>query len=783
MILQILHSIRILFKYRLYTGISLVGLGVAVSSFWFIANYFKHSHQYDAFHENRDRIYRLTMEITTGGSTSHYAATGLPPGALLNKDYTGISGHAKMTLPGDVVVKVNEELFRERDFFSVNSGTLEVFTFHFLTGDRTTCLSNPGSVILSRLLAEKYFGSIDIIDSQIMIGDELYSVKGVFEDWPESSHLKVNALLYSEENTADFELQDWFNIEHYNYVLLDPAINYEDLNAKLDHLEAQHLAALEGTGFNVKLHAQPLSDLYLLPALIGDVPKGRPMYINALAFAGLLVLLIAGMNYINLSLTQSTQRSREIRLKKILGIPRRQLLLQTGVESLIMTLLVLMISAVLIVAFDHLYYRYTGFLTLDLTGHWPLVMVIFLVIFILGLLSTTYSGVYLTFSGRLINRDGASVGTLKKVLLGFQFVMAVVILIATLTMDRQIHFMKNKDLGFSKEQIMTLGLPGDEALKNERIQFRERIKNLATVQSVSLIGGGALPGEDNAKEAFEVDIDGKREPKVYNHYRIDENYFDLLDIQFVAGRNFQADRSSDRSDALIINESLARSLNWQDPIGKELFAGYGGEEPKKVIGVVRNFHNKSLHNVIEPIVFIYDEHWSSNLLVKTELSNMDAVKSFWADHFPETPIELTFFDRFIDSLYTREDHLVKLLSFFSVLSLALCCMGLFAVFSLHVLQKNREMSIRKVLGANAADILRTITGRYAIIALLAVGIAVPVAGFLMDKWLNAFSYKVSLDPLVFIVSTFVVLLAGGVAIMYHVVKVLHVNPVDALKHE
>jgi len=263
-------------------------------------------------------------------------------------------------------------------------------------------------------------------------------------------------------------------------------------------------------------------------------------------------------------------------------------------------------------------------------------------------------------------------------------------------------------------------------------------------------------------------------------YRIDENYCKLLGIKFVYGRNFQTDRLRDKNDAVVINEALAKSLNWENPIGKTVWYG---EHPRKVIGVVHNFHNKSLHNVIEPIVFIYDENYSSNLLVKTQTSNVNIIKSVWAEFFPDTPFTLTYFDQFIDAMYSKEYHLVKLIGFFSIVSLILCCMGLFAIFSLHVLQKMKEMSIRKVLGANSMNLLKSVTKSYMTITLLAIGTAIPIAWFFMNNWLNEFSFRIQLDPIIFILSTFIVLFMSCIALMYHIFSVLNINPVDSLKHE
>ncbi|MGD1839716.1 MAG: ABC transporter permease [Thermonemataceae bacterium] len=777
---QILLTLRVLFKYKLYTGVSLIGLGIAIASFWFIANFVKNSHQYDSFHKNQGRIYRLTMEITTADNTDHYATTGKPPARLLIDNYTGVEAYAKMVFINPVV-KVRNEIFNEVGFFNVNPGTLDVFSFDFIMGGETTCLSNPNSIVLSRFLAEKYFNDINVVGKEITVDENQYIVSGVFEDWPKNSHLDIKAMTLSDGTKTKYEPQDWFDLEQYNYVLLDPTNNQNDLNDKLTQLKTQFLTPiLEGTGVDVKFNAQPLKDLYFSDALIDDVPKVNKAYINALTFAGLLVLLIAGLNYVNLSLTRSTQRTKEIVLKKILGISRKQLLLQSVLESCMMTLLILIVSSALVFIFDKFYFDYTGFQSINIIDNWELLLGILLTTFLFGLLGTSYSGAYLSFSSRLINKEVVSIRIFKKGLLGFQFALASIILIVTLTMNQQIDFMINKDLGFSKDQVLIVDLPENEELKDKRIFFKEQIQSLDKVQNASLIGGGALPGADNGKELFQVMIDGNKAEKVYNFYRIDENYSELLDIKFSAGRNFQANRISDQTNAIIINESLAQSLNWQNPLGKKIW--YGGE-PREVIGVVKNFHNKSLHNIIEPVVLMFDLNYSRNLLIKATPSEVKLIKSTWADVFPNIPFSLTYFDQFIDDLYAKEYRLVQLFSFFSVVSLALCCMGLFATFSFHVLQRVKEMSIRTVLGATALNLLKSILSSYIATAVIAIGLALPVAWFLLTFWLEGFSYKIQINPILFIFSSGLVLLMSLIAIAYHLKKVLNVNPADSLSHE
>ncbi|MEL7119782.1 MAG: ABC transporter permease [Bacteroidota bacterium] len=770
-------SLRVLFKYRLYTFIALIGLSISIASIWFIADYVQKSYQYDAFHANQDRIYRLSMEITAGGSSDHFATTGTPLGDLMQQNYPEIESYVSLSFQ-DPVVHVNNEVFKESGIFKANSNVFEVFTFDFLNGNKENALNVPNSIILSKSLAEKYFGEGSVIGKQLSISETNYTVSGVFQDWPKNSHLEVNALLYKEGN-AEYEAQSWFDMDQFTYLLTNETMTQADLDNRLSELKKEYLVPiLEDTGVDVQFQAQSLNELYFSQALIDDVPKGNITYIHILMASGLLILLIAGLNYINLSLTQSTRRAKEISLKKILGITKKQLLKQSAAESLIMTLLVLLTAIGLVFVMDALYLKYSGFTSFGASSNWAVLFGMVLLVFVIGVVGLSYSGLYMTFTTKLLAKDNKWVNLFKRTLIGLQFAVATVILIITMSMNRQVDYMKNKDLGFSKDQVMVINLPGDESLKDRYLQFREELKKNTNISNAALIGWGALPGEENGKELFEVDIDGQTVEKIFNIYRIDQNYAELLDIEMAVGRNFQNERVYDRNETIMINESLAKSLNWKNPIGKKINC-YGKE--REIIGVVKNFHNKSLHHLIEPIVFIFDTEYPTDILVKTSIVDPNSIKTAWEAYFPNLPFSYFYFDQFIENMYTKENQLVSLLSFFTIVALLLSCMGLFAVFSLNVQQKMKEMSIRKVLGASGINLLQSITKNYVLVAFLAIGLALPAAYLFLSNWLEGFSYKIQLNPVIFVISILLVFIVSFLTMSYHVNKLITINPVDNLK--
>ena len=289
---SIIISLRILFRYRLFTGISLIGLGVAVASFWFIGNYVENSYQFDAFHPNSERVYRISMEITAGGNVEHFATTGKPLGELLVHNYPGFSNYAKLNSHGAQTVKVNHELFKEEGIYCVNPEALDIFRFQYVNGGSENFLKGSNAIMISAQLALKYFNSLDVLDKSIILGQKEYLVKAVFQNWPQNSHLDVKAVLLADQAPTIYEPQDWFDLENYTYVMLDASNDDIALSSALDQLKVDQLnPILEDSGIDVKFIAEPLSGLYFTPGLIDDVPKGNRGYVNALAFAGLLVLI------------------------------------------------------------------------------------------------------------------------------------------------------------------------------------------------------------------------------------------------------------------------------------------------------------------------------------------------------------------------------------------------------------------------------------------------------------------------------------------------------------
>ena len=769
------QSFRILLKYRLYTGFALLGLGVAITSLWFISDYVNKMQSFDKFHEGHSNIYRLSLQIAAGGSVDNFATTGIPLGQHLKENYTGIEEYATLT-PISVIIKRKEEVYRESGIYSANPETLNVFTFDFLHGNEGA-ISLPNSILVTESLAKKHFGRSDIMGEELNLNNEIYTVRGVVRDWPENSHLELTAITSREAETS-FDLQSWFNIENYTYVKVSDGLGKAEVDAKLDLIVEKVIAPeLEGADVEVGFHSQALTDVYFSPGLIDDVKKGSLTYMYLLMLAGALVAIISCLNFVNLTLTLSAQRRAEVQIKRILGITKSYLQVQTAVEALIMAVMVAGFAAILVVIFNKLYFENTSFNSLKSFTNWPVVALSILFVVLIAVIASPYSKGLSGSTRAVLQGETAGTRFFKRLVLGLQFCIAGLVIILTLTLEKQWDFIKKNDLGFDRNGIIVLGLPDYEAIPDNGISFRDRIVELASVSSASLIGGGALPGEENGKDIFEVLDNGSRTERVYNIYRIDENYLEVLNIPLAEGRNFES-ASGDLKSGIIVNETLVKSEGWSDPLGKSIW--YMDEE-RKVVGVVRNFYNKSLHNAIEPVAFIYETAGANSLLLADSSRDLSSIRNIWDEFYPETPFTATYFDEFINAMYVSEKQLTSLFRFFSITALILCSIGLYALFSLHVLQRTKELSIRKVLGATSLNLIYQVLKQYGSIVAISIIVAVPLAWYMIQAWnaknplLSGVSYGV------YMVSGIIVLLTSILVVGFHVLKVIRVNPAETLK--
>ncbi|HAP64930.1 MAG TPA: hypothetical protein DCR93_37415, partial [Cytophagales bacterium] len=443
--------------------------------------------------------------------------------------------------------------------------------------------------------------------------------------------------------------------------------------------------------------------------------------------------------------------------------------------------LVVGLSVLLIAGLRPYYEAFSGFSTGTFSGMalWGLLLV--LALLGLGFLGTSYSGAYLSFAKPLVPSTSSRLPLLKQVLLGFQYTLAASILVITLAMGRQLDYLRSKDLGFAQEQLMMVSLPeGEEDTYSQIVQLRDALQTQASLQRVALIGGGALPGEENGKDLFEVKGPEGTVEKVYDIYRVDHQYLEALDIPLAAGRNFDATRPQDASGTVMINEALARAIGWENPLGQ--YIGYYGEW-REIIGVVKDFHHQSLHNPIEPIVLLYGPEAARTLLVKAPLSAAKTLETTYATYFPDTPFSLRYFDQFIGAMYAQEQQLTQLFRFFSFVALLLCGMGLFALFSLHVHQRTQEISIRKVLGAEARHLLGNLFRAYRYPIVIALVVGLPLAGWGVQYWLHTFTYRVSMGGGIYVAAVVGILGVSLGVTGYHILKALRVNPAESLKQE
>jgi putative ABC transport system permease protein len=653
-----------------------------------------------------------------------------------------------------------------------------------LTGNPETALSNPKSVVLTEGLATKYFGTIDCLGKLLKVDQEDYHVTGVIEDLPANSDFPFRALVsyeFSEEET-------WDDIKYFTYVTTETSADGPLLERALTHLEENYVRPYyDESELDIELDFlfTPLRDVHFTRGMVYDTPKSNDVYIYLFMAIGFFMLCIASFNYINLAAVQSFKRSKEVAVKGVLGAKRRQIIMQFISESMILTLSSLLVSlaivALILPFFNTLAQTQITFASIF---NWKSLLMIAVIVLMLGVISAVVPALYLTsfalpkiLKGKLPN---FSRGFLYRTLLVVQFGMSIIIIIGTLAVYHQMSYMKNKSMGFVMDQVIVIDLP-EEMDYNDNLALKKELLDYESISIVSLAGDNSIPGSIDVEknEAF-IEMDDQQEiVDVFNSIGIDENYLPLLDIKLVAGENFSS--ASAKSDAFIVNEAFVKHVGWKDPIGKRLGFHNGGA----VIGVVKDYNYKSLHNKIEPLIMYYNKGGPNNeMLVKIQSEkDLDLIENLWAKHAGKSPFYFSFLDQSFDRQYQQEKATMTIFLVFSALAIVLTCLGLFGLSSLITKQRVREIAIRKVLGSTDVNIIYILLKDIVALLLVSIFIAAPIAEFGIGVWQRDFTYQANMGITIYALAWAVTLVSTLLTAFYHTFSAVRTNPALALKHD
>jgi len=793
-------ALRNLTKQRLYTLITILGLSIGVTCCLLIMLYVRQELSYDRFYPNADRIYRVAHEETTPQGKSYMAATPTPVGPALKEEYPEVEHITRVYFDEQVLFGHQDKQIFEDNVIFADPDFFNVFPFRILKGDVSHLLDTPDSMVLTASMAEKYFGDEEAIGKIIRINNqESFRVTGVMEDVPVNSHFHFDVVLsFLSKNEQNFGT--WLNLwtgftTLYTYAVLPGNLNIKEFTQRMEEFFIRH--SEKRPGVTRKIFFQPIKSIHLQSHIEDEIEQNNfvsnLIILSSIAF---LILIIACINYMNLATSQSEKRAKEVGMRKVLGAERLQLVKQFMGESILLTLLAVLVSLILIEIFLPIFSSLVGKPVKFIYSENLFFLAGFFVLAILiGAISSIYPALFLSRHQPVKALKGlkdsprSSTGQLwfKKALVVIQFVVSILLIICTLIINQQLRYMRNARLGFDKEYMVVIPLLNESArnqyqtLKNELMAYPGVIGTTACFRSP--IGDNILITRAFPKGRE----DGTNFPIYINS--VDFDFINNFGIEMVAGRNFSKEYSTDVKNAFIVNETTARETGFSSPqeaIGKKLLTGFYGYEGT-IIGVMKDHHISSLHEEIEPLVMVHFPQFFYAMAIKISSENipqtLSSIEKTWDKFIPEFPFTYSFLDEYIDRLYKGDEQTARIVRTFSIIAIFIACLGLFGLAAFAAERRTKEIGIRKVLGATSSKITLLLSTEFTKWVLVANIIAWPIAYYAMNRWLQGFAYRINIGIWIFVIAAAVAFVIALLTVSYQAVKAAIANPVESLRYE
>ncbi len=779
-------AVRLLKQNRLYTLIQLLGLAASITTSLLLLRYVGDEWAFDRYHQQADRIFRLTTRVVTPDTDDHVAFSLFVVAPRVQEAYPEVENYVRI-LPGyhKKAVHYRSKRFKEAHVYAADASVFSLFTYPLVAGNPLTVLAQPGSMVVSQSFARKYFGKEAPLGKTLQVDNQPYQITGLMQDVPAQSDLYVEALLSLEDPQS--EMDEW----SYTFLLLKPGASAQALEKKLAKFAEEPLFDSydeDATNLKASYSLEPLAQVHFLPGRLYDQPKGNKTYLCLFSVLAVLLLAVAGINAANLSLAQSLGRSREAGLRKVLGATRRQIRLQaageTGLLLLGALLLAGLLSLLLLPFFNQLAGKGFTFTTLLFS---PSLGILFILLLALAVLLSGYQAFHLNQSdpvkvlkgNPLQSRQG--IGTLLVV---FQFMAAVTLMSGTLIVASQLRFLQQRDLGLQPARVVVIPLPGTEAVKQRVQAFTQRLTGSSLTEAVSLCDTGGEPGSFLNKDLFLVEQDDRMEEKAVTNFSCDAGYLPLLEINLRTGRNFAHDRPADLAGAYLVNDAFVRWMGWKEPLGKQIeFFGRRG----KVIGVVRDFHFASLHQPVSPLIIMYQQRSPEKLLLKTGagglLASLAQLQPIWHELLPDYPFEYHSLEDHLAGQYGQEQRAGALFHWGATITIGVACLGLLGMASLSGRRRTKEIGIRKVLGATTGSIVFLLLRGFLLRVLPGILLALPLAWYLGRRWLESFAYRIPSFGSSLAIAAGIAFLLALLITLYHGLRTSQVNPVITIRSE
>ncbi|CAN5483542.1 ABC transporter permease [soil metagenome] len=792
----LLIAIRNFKKDKWYSLLNVLGLTIGITFSLFLIFYIKDELNYDRYHEKADRIFRIVTYVQEPDKQTNFTITQLPLAFTLKKDYPEVEEAVRMLGRERTLFKNGNTGFYETKAYYADSTIFKIFSYKFIEGNAATALNEPNSIVISKTLAEKYFGkNTSVVGRTLKTVYDLYKVTGVIQDMPKNSHLLFDMLIsFSSliKGNQNIGQDNWGNFNNFTYVLLKPGTSAPAFEKKLIPLYEKYMAPIFAQ-FNIKMHyvVQPITAIHLHSNLEREPEElGNMSYIWIFSAVAFFMLLIACINYMNLTTARSARRAKEIGIRKVTGSTKKQLVLQFLNESLVTAFVAVLLSVGLVILLLPVFNSLSGkdFGLQTLFQPFNIILLVIITLFT-GLLGGSYPAFYLSgFNPVSILKGSLSKASdnvnLRRTLVVLQFSISMIMLICTWVVYSQLSYLQKKDLGFNKEQVMTVTINTGE---DERTKIFAMANDFRSLPGVKAVGtGNCYPGGTNINlNLFTVTTKNGHTDKAIECYAIDENFLVALGIPVVKGRNFS--NLSDTLHSIVVNEAMVKHFGWDNAIGQRVkFSGDTSNNYLEVVGVIKDFNQKSLYNPISPLLLFYGPNGNA-MQLKMNPANINAsiakAESTWKKYFPQLPFEYKFLDEDFNSQYAADQKRGKIFAAFSILTILITCLGLLGLTAFTTQQKQKEISIRRVLGASITEVVTMITKNYLLLALIAAVIAFPVAWYFMHKWLTVFPYNIGLTAIPFVLSAFVIIITASATAIFHSTKAALTNPANSLRSE
>ncbi|MBN2174633.1 MAG: ABC transporter permease [Bacteroidales bacterium] len=801
------YSLRALKRQKTYVLINVFGLAIGLACSLIILIFIRYELSFDQYHEEKDRLYRVILNGKIGGQEVTVTSTASPVGPAMVDEFPEVENFLRMNSWGETLIKHNDNRFIEDYFMEADSSFFEFFSIPLLRGNIKTVLNEPHTVVLSESTAKRIFGNDDPVNQLLMIGNDTayYKVTGIYADIPETTHFSANAIgsFMTNPRASDNE---WLSNSFSTYLLLHPNSDPQTVEDRCAALIEKHVGPeivkfigisiqeflSQGNKYNYFL--QKLADIHLDPSIEQEFkPANDPKYLWIFGSIAVLIIIIASINFMNLSTAQAGKRAKEVGIKKVSGSSRGMLISQFLTETILLSLFAMVLTIIITEISLPYFNNLLGInLNVGYFSNWYTIPGLLLGVIFIGFLAGSYPAFYLSaFNPYMVmkgmrarNRKGI---TLKSVLVVLQFSISIILIIGTLIMFRQISFMMNKNMGFDKEHLLVLRQA--YTIGSKINSFKEEIKSIPGVVNVS--ASTAVPGHNNNNNGYTVKGHPEDSYLLQTNW-VDYDYLDTYGIALASGRFFDRKNSTDK-DACLINESAVKSYAFEDPFSVRFNIPTGDENAEiktmPVIGVVKDFHFESMKTDITPYLFRFkdeDNNWgyiSIKLAPNAGKSTIEEIEKTWESFTSNDPMQSFFMDKDFDRLYREEKQNSKLAIIFTILAIIIASLGLFGLTSFTIQQRTKEIGVRKTFGASVGNIWKIVAKEILVLVAISTAIAWPFVYWIADNWLQNYHYRINLQIIDFIAGFLIALIIALITISHRTLKTARVNPAESLRYE